>query len=128
MYTSTSLIYALWTPGPTFSTLASWTVGTTGSQINQGQWYVIAVTKSGNIWTPYVNGVQLGTGTTTSVTSIGVINNYINFGAAFQASAGTGNYLYYAKNTFAGTKMYNRALSASEIAQNFNAHRGRYGI
>jgi hypothetical protein len=25
-------------------------------------------------------------------------------------------------------KVYNRALSADEIIQNFNAHRGRYGL
>lgn len=36
--------------------------------------------------------------------------------------------LYYSPMTIANLTLYNRALGADEIAQNFNAYRGRYGI
>jgi hypothetical protein len=33
-----------------------------------------------------------------------------------------------ASSAFSSLKLYNRALSASEVLQNFNALRGRYGV
>ena len=35
---------------------------------------------------------------------------------------------YYFNGTIGSVKVYNRALSATEIAQNFDSHRSRYGV
>ncbi len=132
-YTGSTMYYNIWdnTGGTAVErTCCSWSLGTTGAQINQGSWYQIAVTRSGNVFTPYRNGVQFGTSYT--ITSLAFNNLYnsgtLQLGAATNYAAGAGNYNYYAKNTIANMKMYNRALSASEIKQNFNALRGRSGL
>lgn len=39
-----------------------------------------------------------------------------------------GNGINYATGQISNIKIYNRALSAAEVQQNFNAHRGRYGL
>ena len=114
--------------GPTNVNACSWTVGTSGAQINQGSWYQIVVTRSGNVFTPYVNGVQVGTGSTRSYTAFSGVSNDLHLGAATNVAAGVSSYVYYAKNSISNMKMYNRALSAAEVKQNFNALRGRYGI
>lgn len=128
LYTASSLQYIIWTTGPATATVASWTLGTSSGQIRQGQWYNIAVTRSGNVFTPYVNGEQLGTGTTTAVVNPSVTSNVLCLGASQALAAGSGSFVYYSKNSISGMRMYGRALSAVEIANNFNATRGRFGI
>jgi len=65
----------------------------------------------------YGNGNQLSTTTVTSMsTSIINISRYI-----------TAN-LNFLKGNLASYKIYNRALSASEVLQNFNATRARFGV
>ena len=62
------------------------------------------------------NGVLLGTRNITMSTSITNIGRYIT------------NNTHYLKGNLASYKIYNRALSASEISQNFNSTRARFGI
>ena len=89
----------------------------------------MVVTRIGNVFTPYINGAPLGTGSTsvTSATGIGTTNN-LWIGKVTNQAAGAGDYVYYSFSTVANMKMYNRALAPSEIAQNFQALRGRFGI
>lgn len=70
--------------------------------------------------TYYHNGAPAGTASYTfNPSSIGAtIGAWINSGAP----------QYFAAGKIYSTKFYNRALSAVEVAQNFNALRGRYGI
>jgi len=129
MYTGSTLQYVIWSDISGSPACASWTLGASGSQINQGSWYQVAVTRTGNVFTPYVNGVQLGSGTTTATSNAAIqTTNALWLGKTNAAAANTGQYLYYSKNTIGSMKMYTRALSAFEILQNFNALRGRYGI
>lgn len=78
----------------------------------------ITLTESTNTWSLYVNGsfvssfVSAQTFTTTSPT-LGI--------------NGLGNEERFAGN-FYSFSYYNRALSAAEVSQNFNAYRGRYGV
>jgi hypothetical protein len=128
-YTSTTMSYTIWNTGPVGSNVASWTVGLTGAQINQGNWYQIVVTRAGNVFTPYINGVQLGTGSTTATTyPAGTTGNGLYIGKSQNVDAGQSLYLAYSKNTIDCVRMYTRALSADEVAQNFNALRRRYNI
>lgn len=129
MYSSQSLIYYLWdNVGPTAVNACTWTLGTSNMQINQNQWYQIVVTRSGNVFTPYVNGTQVGTGQTRAYTALAGVQNELNLGSAANVAAGAGSYVNYSKSSIANMKMYNRALTADEVSQNFNALRGRFGI
>ena len=79
--------------------------------------------KSTNTGTIYINGTQVYQATS-SLTNQTVKNNtsgYIYVGA----ENFTTNFLYGTLNQIA---IYNRALSPSEVFQNFNALRGRFGI
>ena len=128
-YSSTVMYYIIWNGLSLAPTCASWTVGASGAQINQGSWCQMVVTRSGDVFTPYINGAPLGTGSTTvtSATGIGTSNN-LWLGKTANVAAGAGAFVYYSRNSVANMKMYNRVLSASEVAQNFQALRGRFGI
>lgn len=124
LYTSTQMRVTIWTGAATAASVATWTVGTSGAQINQGSWYQIVLTRSGNVFTPYINGAQLGAGTTTSTPVAGVAtSNILSIG-----SSSASNFINYSRSTFSNMKMYNRALSPGEVSLNFNAIRGRFGL
>jgi hypothetical protein len=88
-------------------------------------WYNVTGTFNSGIIKIYVNGVLKGT---KDVTASGTS---ILYTSRTQALLGT-DAEYFIFETFAGsignTQIYNRTLSDSEITQNFNALRGRYGI
>ncbi len=90
----------------------------TASSINTaGYFNVVATRESGN-QRLYINGVNVASGTQTGTLST---NSYgMNIG---RHSSG-----YYYNGRLPMVKVYNRALTAAEVQQNFNAHRGRYGI
>jgi hypothetical protein len=83
-----------------------------------GRWtYFTFVENSGTSYY-YMNGVQTGSASTPSIPSG---NNYITIGD-MSTDQGVPN------NRFSNFSLYNRALTASEIQQNFNALRGRFSI
>ena len=90
----------------------------TASSINTaGYFNVVATRESGN-QRLYINGVNVASGTQTGTLST---NSYgMNIG---RHSSG-----YYYNGRLPMVKVYNRALTAPEVQQNFNAHRGRYGL
>lgn len=73
----------------------------------------------------YKNGSLLVTG---SALSANIINSSSRLFLGCGTGAGTNLPGYYSNSVIYNTKIYNRALSESEIKQNFNATRGRYGI
>jgi hypothetical protein len=82
--------------------------------------YHMIFTLSGNTQTLYINGVSVASNSGGSVPNISgttfAIGNRSNL-------SGT----YFGGNVYL-TKFYNRALTASEVLQNFNFYRTRYGI
>ena len=132
-YSASSMQYTVWdSDGVSFTGYnpCSWTVGTSNAQILQGQWYHLVVTNSNKTFTPYLNGLQTANPTTVANLryNAGLNGSTLGIGKAYTAASGLGSYLGYSRSTFGGMKMYNRALSAEEIRQNFNASRGRYGL
>ena len=95
---------------------SGWKNGNTTSW-NVGQWYNLTWTISGTTLTFYVNGVNDGT------TSIAA-----NIVPSSASRIGLANAGEYATGSIGAVQVYNRALSAAEVAQNFNAQRSLYGI
>lgn len=81
-------------------------------------WFQVVGTYNSSHNSLYVNGTLQSTGSTIS----GNVN-----GGGFNISQGVSN-VAYQKGSGSIYRTYNKALSASEIQQNFNATRGRYGI
>ena len=99
----------------------------TGPVYSANTWYHILLTYDGvNKSTLYVNGVSQGTAT--SVKANPTPATYL----ALAKSDATALYLGGSTNYFAGQvgawKMYSRALSDTEVSQNFQALRNRYGV
>ena len=90
-----------------------------GANIGFGTWCQVAVTVSASntLVKIYVNGV-LGNSSSTLPSQNLVGNLFI----------GAQNTLYKSNCNVSNFNLYNRALSAAEISQNFNALRGRFGI
>jgi hypothetical protein len=101
------------TTGSAYSTINATTVSTTGV------WYHFLGTFDGSTTKIYVNGnletsqnmTNQPTGSYTAPIQVG------RYDATYPASA-----------RISVARFYNRALSATEVLQNFNAARGRYGI
>jgi hypothetical protein len=91
-----------------------------GYQINQtiltNTVYFLDLTYDGTTWRAYKNGVLDGSWTGAFGTLSG---NYFWIGNGYNG---------YTNIQVYNTKLYNRALSAQEVSQNFNALRSRYGI
>lgn len=107
-------------------------IGTDVGTFSLNTWYNLAVVNVGNITTSqlklYVNGVD-------RTATYGGTNNYsINMaptGAASDCVIGTipgYNLAYFFPGSIAIPMVYNRALTAGEISQNFTATRARFGI
>ena len=96
-------------------------ISTSGSGVVNNQWNCIAATYNGSQKKIYVNGVlistQNATGTVTQNTTgpafIGIYGNHAG---------------YPFNGKIARTQLYNRALSAAEIRQDFSAFRSRFGL
>lgn len=94
-----------------------------GSTFNLNQYYYLVLVRDNSLNTNlfYING-QLSTSQTGAYSASGFANNHY-FGRAGSQATNT----YLTGNIPIG-QIYNRALSANEISQNFNAIRSRYGI
>lgn len=97
---------------------------TSSTGFTANTWHQVVATYASGTKTVYVNttsrasatGVTGTIGTDAGGMSIGVHGGY------------SGTRGYYLSGRIAITRVYNRALSSTEITQNFNANRGRFGI
>ena len=91
--------------------------GATGTAVPEGVWKYVTVTRSGNTFTTYINGVADQTGTTSNSISA---PNQLRIGERYTST-------YYPMDGYIGPiHMYNRALTAEEILKNYNALKGRF--
>ena len=102
-------------------------IGNTGSPYSTiSSTYVIEP----STWYHFVG--TFGEGNTTKLYINGVLNNsqssYTNVPSNFTSSIILGEYAGYLNGRISNAKIYNRALTAAEISQNFNALRGRFSI
>ena len=94
----------------------------TGNQafgvLNNDTWGHLVITKSGNTLTGYLNGAQAWTNTPGSSATHDFSG--IRIGTRGSASG------YYWDGKFAAVRIYSKALTASEVLQNYDAMKGRY--
>jgi len=90
-----------------------------GAPIANGTYHMACSRDAAGNCVLYKNGVQVTTGTLTGS---------IAAGPNFRIGVDTGGTGEPFSGTIYSQKLYNRVLTAAEVAQNFNAHRGRYGL
>ena len=100
---------------------ASFNTGSTIMSANYvaNNWYQVVISGSGTSNTLYVNGVSMATATASVASSINLNTARIGNVDGDRASE-------YLIGNVASLKLYNRALTATEITQNYNALKSRY--
>ena len=99
----------------------SWHVYTTTSNTSDANnWVQIVATYDGNICTIYKNGINIGSGSIGS-TGINSANLGYNIGKRWDQS----NYSF---GDYSIVRLYNRDLSSSEVTNNFDALKSRFGL
>ena len=89
--------------------------------MSNGNWYQIVLVRStSNAQIVYLNGSLIGTGN--------VSDDFQDGQTDFGAIHANGDYSGFLNGKISTIKIYNRALTATEIAQNYNALKGRYGL
>ena len=108
--------------GLTMANGGNWLTTTFPSTINANQWYLVHVLakESTNFFRGGINTTQ--SNSTTAGQTVTPDNLNWKLGRR-----GGGSVIFY-KGQISNFYVYNRILSATEIEQNFNALRGRYGI
>jgi hypothetical protein len=87
--------------------------------------YAFTVNRSNNLLKLYRNGVSVSS---TDITGLGTQNNSKSLVLGIGYTDSSLYFPYCWKGNIATTQIYNRALTASEVQQNFNALRGRFNI
>jgi len=93
--------------------------GQSSNTLIANTWYNVILTRTSNLWNYYINS---NVDSSSYTQSINLTAGGCVIGRVSDVSG------YYMNGRIASTKIYNRALTTSEISQNFNALRGRYGI
>jgi hypothetical protein len=96
---------------------------TTATYMNTSNWYQVVGTYTSGTRRLYINGTLVNSDAQTGTIITNANGMSIGAYGGFNGSRG-----YYYNGNIASVKIYNRALSAAEVSQNFNATRGRYGI
>lgn len=114
--------YLAWYDGSAFQPTGGGGFGAgKGIQLTSAVWQNITYTKSGTSLLGYKNGSQTYTGTAS--------NANVNYTSS--KNMRIGDCVAFArpyKGNISQVAMYNRAISASEVTQNYNALRQRYGL
>jgi hypothetical protein len=93
---------------------------TTSANPNDGTWHNVAAIRSGSTVTLYMDTTSIGSFT---------LNSYFVFGTSDTVYIGYNpRDAAYAKGWVANVQIYNRAMSTSELLQNYNIKKIKYGI
>ena len=107
----------------------TWTGSSNGKQAVTQGWHHIAVTVSSGVCKIYVDGIA--NNRTITDTSVTYVSGQLYMIGAFNYGTGsTGSFYsgYSHLNNCANFKVYNKALTVSEVLQNYNATKGRFGL
>ena len=90
------------------------------SPLTSNQWHHIIMTRRQKSFSLYIDGSLYQNNNTTNVIDCSS-SGPLRIGSGYSSG-------YYYDGNASNVQIYNRALTAAEIQQNFNATRGRYGI
>jgi hypothetical protein len=121
-YSATQYSYTIWSGN--FTNAITYTLSFNDSVV--GTWVQIVAVRSGNTLTLYKNGVSQTSGTIISSTASGTTSDS-NLSIA-RANLSTQPYSWHADMNFASLRMYKKALTATEVDQNFQSVRRRFGL
>jgi hypothetical protein len=95
------------------------------SAFTQGNWYQVVLVFNYSTSTQefFINGTSVDSQSGITYDSSGA-NNYLFLGQANPGADNTGDFA----GKYGIFRIYNKALTASEVLQNFNATKGRYGL
>ena len=115
----------IWSNTSTFGTAQRYGAGSqndfsTAANYPINNWYNVVTTSNNTTSYIYVNGQQITSAATGTIVNQPAsrevwLGRFKNYGIPFSGKISVAH-------------VYNRALTAAEVAQNFNAHRGRYSI
>jgi len=94
----------------------------TGITVGNSTWNYAAMTFTETVGSPSNNAIVYLNGSAVLTTTVKHVNHNVSF------QIGEANASQYFTGNIAQVSIYNRALTTAEIAQNFNALRGRYGL
>ena len=95
-----------------------------GTIINQNTWCQLTISYDGTTMKIYKNGVLDASSTWTSGIGYDITNNKVAIGAVMISSG----FVIPFKGNISNCLLYNQVLSQTEITQNFNAQKGRFGL
>jgi len=126
-FSKTTYDYTIWGNDGTSNQVNTWSFNDT----EEGVWTQLIAVRNGSNIKLYKNGIEKTSATiTASLLAANVStpsNNDLRVGTAHGNNSAS-NYNWFSDITFSNLRMYKKALTASEIQQNFNALRGRFGI
>jgi hypothetical protein len=93
-----------------------------GTPLNNTTYHLAAVRSGSSYQKIYVNGAELSTMTP----AYGGFDSSLTLGALGRLSQSVSS--RYLNGEMYQVRMYNRALSSAEIAQNYNSIKGKFGI
>ena len=123
---SKKVSFVLWTGASSFSPSGGF-VATTTNDIIDGTWKNLTLTRTSGSVVFYVNAISQSVsilynfGTQTLV-DVSVTSSNWAAGGIPEIPAG------FISGSYSGIQMYNRALTASEVLQNYNATKARFGL
>jgi hypothetical protein len=85
-----------------------------------GSWNYVGFTLSGSVATSYINANSIAT--VNSAPSVPIIVNSGSLAIGYE------NYPFYTSGSIANFQMYNKPLTQTEITQNYNAQKSRFGL
>jgi hypothetical protein len=96
---------------------------TTATYMSTSQWAQVVGTYTSGTRRLYINGMLVNSDGQTGTIATNTNGSSIGVYGGFNGSRG-----YYYNGSLAICKVYNRALSATEVLQNYNANKGRFGL
>ena len=89
--------------------------------LSNNTWTHYVLTRSGNTLTGYLNGAQAWTNTPGGSPT----HNFSGLSIGYRTISPAG---FYWDGKFAAVRMYSKGLTSTEVLQNYNAFKGRFGL
>lgn len=121
-------MYGLWYNGTNASVTRNllWQRYSPGTQIypttvalSLNTWYYVSVTTNGSLHTLYLNNLSIGTTTSAGPWTTNTVDN---------VTIGYAGFHTYHTGRIGLIRIYNRALTATEVLQNYNVSKTRFGL